>query len=496
MLALVELDGYGERYPRELSGGQQQRVAVARALAFQPALLLMDEPLGALDRALRIGMQEEIRRIHRESGATILYVTHDQEEALTMSDRVAILRDGRLLQVGVPRDLYRRPADRFVATFFGECTLVPATLLAPVDADHVRVAALGREAIVRRGGPSLGADVSLAIRPGKLRLRPAPGDLTAAGDDPRRALPGGLGAHRRSPTGGGRGRGPSRPGGSGRSDDRPGVDPGVRRGRRRRRRRQRLMSEMELAATETVVALRWRDMDAYGHVNHVVYLTYLEEARDAAIARILRETPGEGGYVVARVAIDYRRELRLSDGPVVVSCAVTTIGGASAQTRETIHTATGELAAEAEAVVVKFDRETRRSRQWTDAERQAFAAAGARSGSERRHGLGKVKRKSSGPIGVIPRNEGSRRFVAYPVATTRFLAAARNDTNWARNCKGDGAWRSVRSRRALARSRRGRRGSSRRSSGRWSEPSSTAANSTRRCSTRRGRRRGRRDSAT
>jgi putative spermidine/putrescine transport system ATP-binding protein len=180
MLALVELDGYGERYPRELSGGQQQRVAVARALAFQPALLLMDEPLGALDRALRIGMQEEIRRIHRESGATILYVTHDQEEALTMSDRVAILRDGRLLQVGVPRDLYRHPADRFVATFFGECTLVPATLLAPVDADHVRVATLGREAIVRRGGPSLGADVSLAIRPGKLRLRPAPGDLTLA----------------------------------------------------------------------------------------------------------------------------------------------------------------------------------------------------------------------------------------------------------------------------------------------------------------------------
>jgi ABC-type Fe3+/spermidine/putrescine transport system ATPase subunit len=177
MLTLVELEGYGERFPRELSGGQQQRVAVARALAFQPALLLMDEPLGALDRALRIGMQEEIRRIHRESGATVLYVTHDQEEALTMSDRVAILRDGLLLQVGPPRDLYQHPADRFVATFFGECTLVPATLLAPVDADHVRVAAVGREAIVRRGGSSLGDDLSLAIRPGKFRLRPAPGDL-------------------------------------------------------------------------------------------------------------------------------------------------------------------------------------------------------------------------------------------------------------------------------------------------------------------------------
>jgi len=135
---------------------------------------------------------------------------------------------------------------------------------------------------------------------------------------------------------------------------------------------------MELAETETVVALRWRDMDALGHVNHVVYLTYLEEGRDAAIERILHETPDEDGYVVARVAIDYRRELRLADGPVVVSCAVTTIGGSSAQTRETIHTATGDLVAEAEAVVVKFDRETRRPRQWTDNQRRAFVAAGAR----------------------------------------------------------------------------------------------------------------------
>jgi acyl-CoA thioester hydrolase len=138
------------------------------------------------------------------------------------------------------------------------------------------------------------------------------------------------------------------------------------------------MAEMALATTETVVALRWRDMDALGHVNHVVYLTYLEEGRDAAIARNFRDLPDGGGYVVARVAIDYRRELRLADGPVVVACAVTTIGGTSAQTRETIHTATGELAAEAEAVIVKFDRETRRSRRWTDAERHAFLAAGAR----------------------------------------------------------------------------------------------------------------------
>src|SRR5262249_42719391 len=128
-LGLVRLEGYEARYPRQLSGGQQQRVAVARALAFHPRLLLMDEPLGALDRALRVEMQEEIRRIHRESGATVVYVTHDQEEALTMSDRVAILREGRLQEVGAPRELYRMPANRFVATFFGECTLVPARVL-------------------------------------------------------------------------------------------------------------------------------------------------------------------------------------------------------------------------------------------------------------------------------------------------------------------------------------------------------------------------------
>ena len=177
MLELVELSGYGERFPRELSGGQQQRVAVARALAFQPALLLMDEPLGALDRALRVGMQEEIRRIHRESGATVLYVTHDQEEALTMSDRVAILREGRLLQVGSPRELYRLPADRFVATFFGESTLIPAIKLADVDAEHVRVRALGHEFTVRRGGALPGDEIALAIRPGKLRLEAQPDDL-------------------------------------------------------------------------------------------------------------------------------------------------------------------------------------------------------------------------------------------------------------------------------------------------------------------------------
>ena len=131
-------------------------------------------------------------------------------------------------------------------------------------------------------------------------------------------------------------------------------------------------------AIETSVALRWSDMDAYGHVNHVVYLTYLEEARDAALTRILRSVPGEAGYVVARVAIDFRRELRHTDGPVIVACQVTTIGRSSLHTREAIHSAAGDLAAEAEAVIVGFDRETRRARPWTDEERRTFMAAGAK----------------------------------------------------------------------------------------------------------------------
>ncbi|MBA3416197.1 MAG: acyl-CoA thioesterase [Chloroflexia bacterium] len=129
---------------------------------------------------------------------------------------------------------------------------------------------------------------------------------------------------------------------------------------------------------ETVIPLRWRDLDPYGHVNNAVFLTYLEQARDTAVTNLLREPLGEVGYVLARVAIDYRRELRLADGPVVVACRFTTIGGASIATRETIRTAGGDLAAEAEAVVVKFDREMRRSQRWTDEERRAFMAAGAR----------------------------------------------------------------------------------------------------------------------
>src|SRR5262245_65654028 len=106
---MVQLDGYGERYPKQLSGGQQQRVALARAMVIEPDLLLMDEPLGALDRQLRKHVQLELRRLHAQSRRTTIYVTHDQEEALVMSDRIAVMNQGRLEQIGTPSELYRAP---------------------------------------------------------------------------------------------------------------------------------------------------------------------------------------------------------------------------------------------------------------------------------------------------------------------------------------------------------------------------------------------------
>lgn len=125
------------------------------------------------------------------------------------------------------------------------------------------------------------------------------------------------------------------------------------------------------------VPLRWSDMDAYGHVNHANYLTYLEEARDAALSAALGIVSGETGYVVARLEIDYRQELRNTDGPATVRIAFTTLGTASLRTRETIHSAAGVLAVESAAVIVKFDRETRASAPWNAEERAAFTRAGA-----------------------------------------------------------------------------------------------------------------------
>jgi putative spermidine/putrescine transport system ATP-binding protein len=126
MLALVGLDQLAARKPRELSGGQQQRVALARALAYSPRLLLLDEPLSALDRSLRESMQRELKRLHRETGVTFIFVTHDQEEAYAMSDRIAVFQNGKIVQIGAPRDIYRNPASRFVAGFIGGNNLIRA----------------------------------------------------------------------------------------------------------------------------------------------------------------------------------------------------------------------------------------------------------------------------------------------------------------------------------------------------------------------------------
>ncbi|WP_413771152.1 ABC transporter ATP-binding protein [Lichenihabitans sp. PAMC28606] len=147
MLRLVRLETLAKRRPDQLSGGQQQRVALARALAPQPRLLLLDEPLSALDLKLRRGMQIELKRIQRETGITFVLVTHDQEEALSMSDRIAVMNHGRVLQLGRPEDIYKRPVSRFVADFIGEANVLPGSLVglssafAAIRPEHVVVSA-------------------------------------------------------------------------------------------------------------------------------------------------------------------------------------------------------------------------------------------------------------------------------------------------------------------------------------------------------------------
>ncbi|NPD17442.1 ABC transporter ATP-binding protein [Xinfangfangia sp. D13-10-4-6] len=141
-LELVGLADKGERYPRELSGGQQQRVALARAIVFQPHLLLLDEPLSALDTQLRGQLQTELKRLHRAVGLTFIYVTHDQGEALSMSDRIAVMKDGRIVQLGAPSALYNRPANRFVAEFLGVENFLPERLTGRQGLLAVRASAL------------------------------------------------------------------------------------------------------------------------------------------------------------------------------------------------------------------------------------------------------------------------------------------------------------------------------------------------------------------
>lgn len=172
VLELVQLQGMEERKPKQLSGGQQQRVALARALVNKPKVLLLDEPLGALDLKLRKAMQLELKQIQNEVGITFVYVTHDQEEALTMSDRIAVMNDGVIKQVGAPREIYEHPKNRFVADFIGETNFLPATVaevgeFTTVEIDDVPL--MG----TNDGRPVMqGQRVSLAIRPEKINLYP------------------------------------------------------------------------------------------------------------------------------------------------------------------------------------------------------------------------------------------------------------------------------------------------------------------------------------
>ena len=177
MLEIVDLTGREQRRPRELSGGQQQRVALARALVNHPKALLLDEPLGALDLKLRQAMQVELKRIQREVGITFVYVTHDQNEALTMSDRIAVMNDGVIEHLGPPREIYEHPATRFVAGFIGTSNLLTGSLARVADGQGVIEVSPDERIIVPAGrsGLAAGQEVELTVRPEKIELAAGPG---------------------------------------------------------------------------------------------------------------------------------------------------------------------------------------------------------------------------------------------------------------------------------------------------------------------------------
>ena len=168
MLALIHLEDFGKRYPHQLSGGQQQRVALARALAIRPRVLLLDEPLSALDAKIRVELRSEIRHIQQKLGITTIYVTHDQEEALSISDRVVVMGQGHIEQVGTPSEIYNYPKTAFVASFVGQLNLIPVTVL---DASQGSVKIGSQTVKVKQTSEKVGSDhPSLAIRPEELHV--------------------------------------------------------------------------------------------------------------------------------------------------------------------------------------------------------------------------------------------------------------------------------------------------------------------------------------
>ena len=162
---LVEMDGLSHRKPTQLSGGQQQRVALARALVNRPEVLLLDEPLGALDLKLRQQMQIELKNLQREVGITFVYVTHDQEEAVTMSDRIGVMHEGKLLQIGTPEDIYERPTTRFVADFIGRSNFLEATV-----ASENEVVLANGDRLQLQSDYETGKSVAITVRPERLTI--------------------------------------------------------------------------------------------------------------------------------------------------------------------------------------------------------------------------------------------------------------------------------------------------------------------------------------
>jgi len=173
LLDLIKLPGVDKRYPAELSGGQRQRVAIARAVAHPPQILLMDEPLGALDLKLREAMQQELRAIQRKLGITTLYVTHDQTEAMMMSDRIVVMNHGRVEQVGSGEDIYLRPQTRFVAQFVGRINFVPAETSGAAPGSPIRIAGNTVRPPLTGAAALVHPQVTLGVRPEHLRLLPA-----------------------------------------------------------------------------------------------------------------------------------------------------------------------------------------------------------------------------------------------------------------------------------------------------------------------------------
>ncbi|GLR90405.1 ABC transporter ATP-binding protein [Bradyrhizobium iriomotense] len=171
----VGLKGFDDRKPRQLSGGQQQRVGIARCIVYSPAIIMMDEPLGALDKNLREQMQTEIKRLHQELGTTIIYVTHDQEEALNMSDRICLMKTGEIAQLGTPDELYFRPNSRFVAEFIGESNLLCGKSVA---ANSVAIDGAGA-VLVPSSERGLGSDVLIMVRPEKMHIFASDADTPA-----------------------------------------------------------------------------------------------------------------------------------------------------------------------------------------------------------------------------------------------------------------------------------------------------------------------------